>query len=244
MEQEEWSINGESYDFALDEYANLLSKYVREELLEYSISLDKFEANRLAKKWMYELEANRPEEVLNLLSSDSLLTDISRSVVETILLNIAEERPGTNPWEHEAYIPIPLNLAISQISTLGLASSIATRNEDQVWAENATSNIIAASNYIASEISQGRVKKESIEISFNGEVKNYVGMIVYIPQPAGAYIARFFDNVILRIVEQAWIIPEDSLSWTQTIGNLKIQSDLLRYLNKTHGRDSSAGASS
>jgi hypothetical protein len=243
MQPGEWASNGESYDFALEEYANRLSNRVQKELLEYSIDLDKSEANRLAKKWMYELEANRPEEVLNLLSSNSSLSDLSQAIVETILLNIAEERPGTNPWEHEANIPIPLNLALYQISTLGLASSVATKNEDKAWAENANSNVMAASNYIAARLSRGQVAEDSMKIILNGETKSYSGLIVYIPQPAMAYMARFFDNVILRIVEQGWVIPEDNLNWTETIATLKIQSDLLRYLNKTYGRSTGAGAS-
>lgn len=244
MQPGEWSSNGESYDFALEEYANRLSSKVQKELLEYSITLDKSEAGRLAKKWIHELEASRPEEVLNLLSSNSSITELSQTIVETILLNIAEERPGTNPWEHEANIPVPLNLALSKISTLGLASSIAIHNEDKAWAENANANIIAASNYIASRLSRGHVKEDSMNISFNGEMKSYEGLIVYIPQPAMAYIARFFDNVILRIIEQGWLIPEDNLNWTETIATLKIQSDLLRYLNKTYGRSAAAGTSS
>jgi hypothetical protein len=244
MPSAEWSSNGESYDFALEEYATRLSSKVQKELLGYGITLDKSEANRLAKKWVYELEASRPEEVLNLLSLSSSVTELSQTIVETILLNIAEERPGTNPWEHEANIPVPLNLGLSIIATLGLASSIAIHNEDKKWAENANSNIIVASNYIASRLSRGHVKEDSMEISFNGEMKSYEGLIVYVPQPAMAYIARFFDNVILRIIEQGWLIPEDNLNWTETIATLKIQSDLLKYLNKTYGRSAAAGASS
>jgi hypothetical protein len=244
MSSFDWSPNGESYDFAIDEYARRLSSIVQKELLSFDISIDKFEANRLAKKWLFELEAKRPEEVLNLISSNSSIEDLSAAIVETILLNIAEERPGTNPWQHEAIIPMPLHLIFTQISTLSLASAVALSNTDPEWVSNSQANIIAASNYVSSKIARGEIAEDTVEVLVNGEVRLYTGQVVYLPQSAVAYLARFFENVTLRIVEQGWVVSNDMMSWTDTIASLKIQSDLLRHLNKTYGRNSSPGPAS
>lgn len=244
MEEQNWSPNGESYDFALDEYARNLARFLQKELTSYGMQIDKFEASRLAKKWLFELEASKPEEVLNLLSSSGSVETLSQTIVENVLLNIAEERPGTNPWKHEAIIPIPLHLALTQISTLALASTISLANADGEWAQNSQANIMAASNYVAGKIARQEVFQDEAHIFVNDEVKIFNGDVVYLPQPAVAYLARFFENIIVRIVEQGWVVPNEIISWTEAIASLKIQSDMLRHLNKKYGRPAAAGPSS
>jgi hypothetical protein len=244
MQEQEWNPNGESYDFALEEYSSRLAIMLQKELTSYGMQIDKFEASRLAKKWLYELEASKPEEVLSLLSYADSAQNLSHTIVENILLNIAEERPGTNPWKHEAIIPMPLHLALSQIASLSLASTIAFSNSSPDWAQNAQASIIAASNYISNKILKKEIQEDEAEILVNDEVRTYYGEVVYLPQPAVAYLARFFENMVMRIIEQGWTVPPEIATWTEAIASLKIQSDMLRYLNKKYGRPSSATPSS
>ncbi len=244
--EEEWNPNGESYDFAVEDYLNKLSSAIKIKLSSYSVEINGTEARHFVKKWFKNLEENRPDEVLNLLTDRAnSIEELSSDIVQTVLLDIAEERPGTNPWIHEASIPLPEHLLPRIIATLAACSIISAANDALDWGLNATANALAASNYHATAIAKNKIlEDEDAEILINDEIKSYRGRVILIPQPASAYLARFFENTLMRIIDQNWSVPKELNSWTETIATLKIESDLLRHLNNLYGRKASPGSSS
>ena len=246
MAPENWNPNGESYDFAVEDYLNRLSVAIKQKLISYSIDINGTEARQFVKKWFHNLEETRPDEVLNMLADrHNSIEDLSSDIVQTVLLDIAEERPGTNPWGHSATIPLPEHLLSRIAATLSACSIISAANGAHDWALNASANAIAANNYHASAIAKGEVlEDEEAEILINGDIKSYKGRVLLIPQPASAYLARFFENTLMRIIDQNWVVPKEINSWTETIATLKIESDLLRHLNSLYGRKASPGSNS
>jgi hypothetical protein len=246
MVPENWNPNGESYDFAVEDYLNNLSNAIKQKLSSYSIEINGTEARHFVKKWFKNLEENRPDEILGMLADrHNSIDELSSDIVRTVLLDIAEERPGTNPWAHEPTIPLPEHLLPRISATLSACSIISAANGAHDWALNATANSLAANNYHASAIAKGKViEDDEAEILINDEIKSYRGRILLIPQPASAYLARFFENTLMRIIDQNWVVPKEINSWTETIATLKIESDLLRHLNSLYGRKASPGTSS
>lgn len=246
MAPDNWNPNGESYDFAVEDYLNRLSNAIKHKLSAYSIEINSTEARHFVKKWFRKLEEDRPEEVLNMLSDrHNSIDDLSSDIVQTVLLDIAEERPGTNPWGHEPTIPLPEHLLPRIAATLSACAIISSANGVHDWALNATANALAANNYHASAIAKGKVlENEEAEILINDEIKSYQGRVLLVPQPASAYLARFFENTLMRIIDQNWVVPKEINSWTETVATLKIESDLLRHLNSLYGRKPSPGSNS
>jgi hypothetical protein len=151
--------------------------------------------------------------------------ELADALVDAVLADLAEERPGTNPWSHDARIPVPLHTVAATVLTLSLCVDLAQENNAQEWARSAE---IASDNLIT-QLTSCRAADERAP-----------KLVLYCPQPGLANIARLFEGMDQRISAGRW-------AWSSTVGGngivvetlraqLQSAATALRSLNARYGR--------
>lgn len=179
----------------IQEVAQSLASNVCERLSEFGSDIPEPEAARAAYSWLSAIHETSPDAYRILQASPEALDELASAIVTSIVLDLAEERPGTNPWSHERNVPLPLSLAYSQLQLLTAITDLAITNQDYRWAENSNANALALSGLLGQIPSHRHMEKDDND---PGEG------IIYTPQPAMAYVARFLRNTADRISTDKW----------------------------------------
>jgi hypothetical protein len=202
--------------------ARLIAIAVSDKLAEFSANIPLPEAEQTALKWVVDMAESHPESLEHISDSAEAIQALGDNIAFTILTNIAEERPGTNPWEHERKVPLPLSLAFSQLRLLAAITQTALFNNDYRWAENSNANNLALTGIL----SEPKINKsEAME------------RLVLVPQPAMAYIARFMRNTYKKIESKEWLVSSQTLASPDEFPGLLLRhAHILSKLTSTFGR--------
>ena len=154
-----------------------------------------------------------------------------------ILGEMAEERPGTDPFNHLARIPISLPSLLWVTQGLTLASGIAMFNDNNALAQEAIAGIVALLNRATEpapleELTTilGQSKLDSLSLE---------DPIILVPQSGLAYIARRLEGTVHNLQDGFWAYPiAGSEEQDLLFENLSFQAQLVRDLNRQYGQSS------
>ena len=162
---------------------------------------------------------------------------IGKDVAEQLLLSIAEERPGTDPYSHERKIPIPVSFAAVLSNTLATMVNLALFNDNISRAQRCAGFLVEYTDKVATyslmELTEGGVDASPI-----GEegTRFLPGPYIFMPQPALAQISRMIAAFAESIESRESQIPfndpqveEDSLqAYAVNFGKQVLLLDILR----------------
>lgn len=154
------------------------------------------EAEKAAQAWLTAIAQTNLTELESISTSEESVEELASAIFVSIVTDLAEERPGTNPWAHERNVPLPLNLAYSQIKLLASITDMAILNQDYRWAENCNANVISLTGVLG-----------QFHSSLNPDADTKAEGIIWVPQPAMAYIARLLRNSALKMERDNWLTP-------------------------------------
>lgn len=204
--------------------ARLLAVAITDRLAEFGAEIPLAEAEETAFKWVSSMQETSANTLSIIASSTETLEELAGEIVFTILMDLAEERPGTNPWSHERTIPMPIAVAYSQLRLLAAITQAALFNEDYRWAENANANLLALSALFT-------------ETNKKPNLLNSNTPMMFVPQPAMAYVARFFRNTEKKIQDKEWLISARDFADPDNFPNLLAShADILLSLTHEFGR--------
>jgi hypothetical protein len=212
-----------------------LTSAIAERLSGFGLVVETSEATTLIAKWASE-QKFETSHVLH--ADDSQIGEVADALVTRLLAEIAEERPGTDPWAHEANIPFPLPILLMQNTYLSLCSNIALHNSANQWVRQANASINAISDCILEHITLDAPGIDTHQILYNGEMRNVYGQTIMIPQPALAFLARYYENVVFHIEKGLWLLEDsaDEEERRATLSTLTLQAITMRNLNERFGR--------
>lgn len=217
------------------EFVAQLTSAITNRLSEYGLVLETSEATTLIAKWADE---QKFEKSAVLYADDEQIGEVAESLVTRLLAEIAEERPGTDPWDHEPTIPFPLPILLMQNTYLALCSNLAIHNSANQWARQANAAISAIADSILEQITLETPEVETHQVLHNGEMRTVYGQTIKLPQPALAFLARYYENVAFHIERELWILEDhaDIEERFATLTTLTSQAALMRNLNERFGR--------
>lgn len=220
------------------DFVATLTSAVRERLTSFGLVLDPSEATTVITKWAeHVMREKKFERSALLYADDAQIADIADSLVSQLLADIAEERPGTDPWDHEANIPFPMPILLMQNTYLSLCSTLAVHNSATQWAKQANASISGITDSILEQITLETPEIATHQVLHNGEIRNVYGQTINVPQPALAYLARYYENVVFHIERGLWTLEDDTEEERfSTISILTSQAAMLRNLNERFGR--------
>lgn len=222
-----------------EEFVTTLTAAVTERLSRFGLDMDPTEAATIIAKWADHVAREKKFERSSILySTDEQLAEIADSLVMELLGEIAEERPGTDPWEHESNIPLSMPILMMQVTYLSLCANIAIHNDAKKWALHANASASSIVDAILEQITAQTPEVTTHQVLHNGEKRTVYGQTVQVPQPALAAIARFYENVVFHVERGIWLLedPADEEERFATISTLTNQAALLRDLNERFGR--------
>lgn len=222
-----------------EEFVNALTENVAERLNGFGLDIDPSEAATVITRWAENVTAEQTfERSAVLYANDKQMNEMAESLVSELLAEIAEERPGTDPWEHEATIPFPLPILLMQITYLALCSNLAIRNGADRWALTANANSASIADIIVSQITLETPEVVEHRVLHGTESRKVYGQTVMLPQPGLANLARFYENVVFHVERSLWeMAPDADPDERQaTLGTLRTHAALMRDLNTRYGR--------
>ena len=169
-------------------------KYLEEYDLEVSRDTLFDSVNEIVSTFMLVADTDRQEALLIL---EKNRVKIAQDIAEQILVTIAEERPGTDPYSHDRLIPLPVSFAVVLSNTLAIMVDLALFN-DQVEKARRYAGFLSEytdkiATYTIKELREGSV--DNSPIGMDG-VKSLPGPHIMMPQPALAQIARMITSLI------------------------------------------------
>lgn len=223
-----------------EEFVNAITSAVSERLSTFGLEIDPTEAATIIARWAEKVADEHTFERSSVLyATENDISEIADNLVSQLLGDIAEERPGTDPWDHEATIPVPMSFLLIEQTYLATCATLALRNDADKWARHA----IACIGQISEAILEATTRETPppvtvMEILLRGEMRPVRGQAIFIPQPAAAYIARFYENVAFHVERGLWDLhdPSDAEEREATLETLTTHAEMLRDLNARFGR--------
>jgi len=172
-------------------YLHQVCDAVAARLGEYNVSLSPQETLWSAVAWLrgqVEEQVSPPEIIVREIA----VSDAAQAIVAVLLSGIAEERPGTYPFEHDAVIPVPLPVLMRTIHALAIIANLATQNGKNHQIGYLTAAIGALAR-IAAE--SNILEQDSISSSDeDGSDLNIEPPYCMAPQPGLAFCARIIEG--------------------------------------------------
>jgi hypothetical protein len=169
----------------------------------------------------------------------SSITDMPAAVEEIrnmVLLEIAEERPGSNPWDYMASIPVPLTLVGMFMFYTTACVKVAMASNATPWATDGNDSVHYMAHYLSEVSATGVPRIEQMEVLFGVGPRTVHDLIVPMPQPGMSHLRRFFDSCATRLETGIWMVPEDEGVTAEDLAlSLRRQADMIGDLNKRFG---------
>lgn len=237
----------EELEVKYEAFVRGLADAVLERLEEYDLFISEIEIIPAIMGWA--VNRSREEAVpLNefVLAHVEQVGELAEEVTNVLLLSLAEERPGTDPWEAEEIIPIPVSVALMISHSLAASSSLAFSNGAEQWGRSAVVTVGQLSCSLAELFLHKNHREGEMQVlSRVGKALIPIrGPIVSLPQPAVAHMARFLEAVALKLSLGEWTSADqprlddsdiDDVEFSTVIAH---EAALLRDLNARHGRSS------
>jgi hypothetical protein len=226
---------------SLNRLVTVLSLGVCARLDGFGIHLSLTESRPIVERWVRLTATNQgkeAEEFAILINDVDPLVD---DICDALLGELAEERPGTDPWGHEALIPVPVGILTMIVHALTLCVDLASSNSSPAWARNANTNMSRISTLLTDQIISNTFTTDRMHVLMRGKMLPVYGPVVTAPQPALAHLARFFEGTALRVEQGSWHIDgqEGAASDAEIASlnkNLTAHAVLLRDLTSRFGR--------
>lgn len=219
------------------EVCETLAVLVANEMAHYGLTVHIAEATPVIDRWLCKAADSTgltPEAVAAALGD---LRPVAHEIAASTALSLAEERPGSDPWAHACIIPVPLPVAMVTGAGINVCEMIAIYNEASTWAAYARETGTRFQRLLDEQDVNDLPVGEMEILMRSGERGVMFGPITHMPQPATAYIARFFDMVADRVMRNQWEMPEelDSRESDTMVSNIKGHASMLRDLNARFG---------
>lgn len=227
---------------SFEEQSAFNSVFVRvSEILEqYNKRVDKNQVFALLDnvvKRLIETTGKKRHEIVNQIAKS--FNETSKAISEDLLISVAEERPGTEPFSHEANILVPLIFIFSLMESLSVSVKMAIRNEELTFALNLT-EIIASLSLFLGENTNNIMPFAQVDISEIGKdgITLQPGPSIMLPQPALAYISRLMSSIISKLDTNQWkpnLEDSDPTATAFIVTQFQRQIDLLIVLRTRYG---------
>lgn len=169
-------------------------------------------------------------------SSGADLQACAVEVGHLVLLELAEERPGTDPWGHELVVDVPMPAVGMMVHALSLCGNLALGNDAAAWAHQALALTGRVSALAAEQFLRGEQRPGSMLVRVRGGELPMQGPILKFPQPALSVVARFLDGVAARVERGVWSLGPLSREDREDLAlNLRHESTMLRDLTARFG---------
>lgn len=215
-----------------------LTDLVGEKLKEYDVFYSPADAVPSIVTWLVSTAEEHGQKLDDFISEndrDAALDDIVDSITQMLMLQIAEERPGSDPWDFNKTIPIPVSVALLMNHVLILCANLAYGNNADAWALNAVNSSGSLTACLAEQFIRSEQENvDMVVITRDGE-KLVAGPVVLIPQPALAYLARFFESAALRVEKKLWNVDEEEVPLEEVYENIRQQARVARFLCLKYG---------
>lgn len=218
-----------------------LARNVQDLLREYEFDCSEEASYYLVEQWVKqraEKTDNSERDIARELKLDT--SNAARSIAQEILADMAEERPGTNPFDHPGTIPVSLPLLIWVTQGLAVASDLALMNGQTVLAHEGISSIVSFLSFAIQSTPRDEIPEPTnpnVEVEDNGFNEGYP--IILLPQSAIAYAARRIEGAMFSLEEGNWGLPleGDNVEELETVmTNFSNQAYVLRSLNQRYGQ--------
>lgn len=231
------------------QWVESLNDVLGTKLDEFGVFLAPAEAIPAIVKWTLSTAMQQNVTINELIATTHNLDEIADAIRDTLLLEIAEERPGTNPWEYDSTIPVPLPIAMMTIHTLSVCTRIAIDNRSFRWAHTANSLITSWANAVSQCSLKDKIVNDQVDVLLRPDTRKPVdGPVVYMPQPGVAYTARMIEGYAKRVDTRWWRISDDQDAMDEPlpvevdddtretlIRNLEQNAAMLRDFNERYG---------
>jgi hypothetical protein len=192
--------------------------------------------NLILSKQEHEMGKSR-HQLLEEMATDP--DDIADYISRQVLLLLVEERPGTNPFDHEGTIPVPLQVFAVAMHNLTLVANVAVVN-NSLGLSRDTVQAVGSMAYLIAESTIAGIPSREIEIPIgeNDEMETITGPFILTPQSGVAYIIRRLEGAEDSLHSGTWKIPESEsdVELDELIDDLVEIVPILVSLNKHYGQ--------
>lgn len=202
---------------------------------QFGVSLPENGVHQVVAAWLDDTAGpNGPE--IYVVDRDP--ADMAEELAAYMLSQIAEERPGTDPFAHEATIPLPLSVAYRLIQSMSIAAQISLENDDPDRAHGLLSAISAVSGRATNALLTGAAIDGAIDVSGpNGTVAAFDGPLVLLPQPGLAYITRMLTAVADGLADGDYESGQDDETVVRLVRALASDAAGIRAFTRQFGID-------
>lgn len=135
----------------------------------------------------------------DVLASLPQADDYAFEVASNLLAEVAEERPGTNPFAHQGVIPLPLSDLVTLLANLQWAAQIAfDANESRDEVRQLTLTAAQCSTWLANTLSRAEASPTPLNCL------RPLNPLILTPLPAVALVLRVLRHAVTRIQQHAW----------------------------------------
>lgn len=219
-------LRSESECLTVQDFLEILCQAITTRLDEYQVGLSSHETVLVAQEWLTNtsLATHQPVEVV---IATTPIEDASLAVVSELLADIAEERPGTYPFGHEATIPIPLPLILRTIHALSILINLMIANGRPHRVAFFAGAIGALTRITAQQVGEQTMSAppQDEDVAF------------LMPQPGIAFCARLIENAA-RDIDMGYLAVDfgaDDIDVEDFIIALRNDAQALRARNRQFG---------
>jgi len=219
--------------FPNNPYLSVAQK-IEEVLSEYEFHCPESALYELTRQWV-EDELAQDKTKSSILKNMKKNPNQAASVIAAeILSEMAEERPGTDPFDHPGRIPISLSALLWVTQGLTMASGVAMFNNNNALAQESIAGVIALLNKANDPTS---LEELTLILGKEGlEELDLEESIILVPQSGLAYVARKLEGTLHNIEDGFWAYPvSESESQDFIYESIYTQAELVRDLNAIYG---------
>lgn len=219
-------------------FVSKLTDVIGERLEGFGVFFSPADAIPVTVRWLVDSadEAGLSvDEFIEVVDAD--LSEAADTIVSMLLLEIGEERPGSDPWDFELTVPMPVSVATLMVHMLTMCANLAFASEADRWTQNAIASCGSMSAVIAEQFIRSGYYDGKMEVLMRNGHRMVEGPIVKMPQPALAYLARFFESASYRIEKGMWKLDSlEIVSKEEVADNVRHEAAVLRDLCLRYGR--------
>lgn len=212
---------------------------VRARLGEFGVAMPVEESIEMVLAWVDQTAADTRQARETVIVHAGPPDQVAFRLADDLLLSIAEERPGTDPFSHDATIPVPVALVGLTAQALTVLADLALANGAPFAVHAATTTAGSLLARLTQAFSGGPVEMGPVTV---GEEDSAVidGPIVRLPQPGLAYTARMLENAAARLEQGRWGLPptERAVTIDLLATNFTREAARLRFLTAHYGQPS------
>lgn len=188
-------------------YINECAALLSERLGDFGIALPEDGVDEMVADWLSE--SRLPGEDIDDIAARLTTDDVATEIATHLLAQIAEERPGTDPFAHDATIPLPLPVASRLINSLTVCTEIALINNDLDRTHGLVAACCAVSGILTHALVEGELVESPVQLAHEGNEYEFPGPLVMFPQPGLAYCARMIAGTAENLEDQIYDVAID-----------------------------------